>query len=762
MPSALTYPGVYIEEIPSGVRTITGVATSVTAFVGAARRGPVDRAVRIFNFGDYERVFGGLSPTSEMSYAVRQFYANGGGEAWVIRVVGNATAATTDLANDAPAPIAVLRLTAVDEGEAGRSIRVRVDHAAVVPGSNFNLTVEFPGNTPAESRVETYNNASMNSGDPRYVVTLLQDSALVRGERIAGAVASIAAAKGRSDGAPLVDGGGTLVDVAALVTAQAHRLQVSVDNGPPTLVILNPATIAAAGSNALELGEVCAEIQAQLGPGVTCTAEPAGTPTFIRIESNTTGEASSVRVLPGPSNDVSAALRLGSGNGGAEVDAVAAIRPAEAPARATLTSSGAPGTGALAAGTRERIQISLDGYGPDLVKLDYDLTGFPAAQKPGVIAAILQQKVRQARPTNPAYAGFTARIDAANNLVLASGTRGTGSSIVVAAAPGDTLSAHLNIVGSGTLPGDRTLSTGGVETPLNPASLYSRFIGSRVGRKGLYALESVDLFNLLCLPGVTDPGILADAASYCQERRAFFIVDAPRSALTPDAVVSLMAGTALPKTDYAAVYFPWVWIADPLAGGKLRLTAPSGTLAGVYARTDATRGVWKAPAGTDASLRGVQKADYLFTDLENGIVNQRGANAIRVFPTAGPVAWGARTLRGDDNLASEYKYIPIRRLALYIEETLYRSTQWVVFEPNDEPLWSQIRLNIGAFMNGLFRQGAFQGNTPAKAYLVKCDSETTTQYDIDRGIVNILVAFAPLKPAEFVVIRIQQKAQIPA
>ena len=124
----------------------------------------------------------------------------------------------------------------------------------------------------------------------------------------------------------------------------------------------------------------------------------------------------------------------------------------------------------------------------------------------------------------------------------------------------------------------------------------------------------------------------------------------------------------------------------------------------------------------------------------------------------GIVSWGARTLNGNDQQTSEWKYIPVRRMALFLEESLYRGTKWVVFEPNDEPLWSQIRLNLGAFMQDLFRQGAFQGKTPQEAYFVKCDSETTTQSDIDHGIVNILVGFAPLKPAEFVIIKIQQIA----
>ena len=176
------------------------------------------------------------------------------------------------------------------------------------------------------------------------------------------------------------------------------------------------------------------------------------------------------------------------------------------------------------------------------------------------------------------------------------------------------------------------------------------------------------------------------------------------------------------------------------------------------ARTDSARGVWKAPAGIEATLAGVAELTVKLTDGENGILNPLGVNCLRSFPVIGRVAWGARTLRGADQLADDYKYVPVRRLALFIEESLYRGTQWVVFEPNDEPLWAQIRLNVGAFMHGLFRQGAFQGQTPRDAYFVKCDRETTTQNDINLGIVNIVVGFAPLKPAEFVIIKLQQIA----
>jgi phage tail sheath protein FI len=209
----------------------------------------------------------------------------------------------------------------------------------------------------------------------------------------------------------------------------------------------------------------------------------------------------------------------------------------------------------------------------------------------------------------------------------------------------------------------------------------------------------------------------------------------------------------------AALYFPRVIQADPQRDGQLDIFVPCGLVAGIMARTDVRRGVWKAPAGIDdGGINGIQGLQVNLTDNENGTLNPIGINCLRAFPIIGRVVWGARTLRGADQLADEYKYVPIRRLALFIEESLYRGLQWVVFEPNDEPLWAQIRLNVGAFMQNLFRQGAFQGKSPREAYFVKCDRETNPQYDIDRGIVNIHVGFAPLKPAEFVIIKLQQIA----
>jgi phage tail sheath protein FI len=289
--------------------------------------------------------------------------------------------------------------------------------------------------------------------------------------------------------------------------------------------------------------------------------------------------------------------------------------------------------------------------------------------------------------------------------------------------------------------------------------------GVRATKTGLYALEDVDIFNILCIPdaaamaGADMRALYTEAEIYCEERRAVVLVDIAANIVRLDQMQAWLADNETLRHPNAAVYFPRTQISDPLARGRLRSIGASGTIAGLYARTDTQRGVWKAPAGTDARLRNVQALDYVMTDRENGALNPLGINCLRTFPVYSSICWGARTLDGADQIASDWKYVPVRRTTLFLEESLYRGSKWVVFEPNDEPLWSQIRLNVGAFMQDLFRKGAFQGSSPRDAYFVRCDSETTTQFDIDSGIVNIEVGFAPLKPAEFVILKIHQIAR---
>lgn len=764
MPVAPTYPGVYVEEIPSGVRTITGVSTSVTAFIGSAKRGPINSPVHLLSYSDFERSFGGLAPDSELSYAVRQFFLNGGSDAWVVRLAKGAVQAMRNLADAKPED--VLAVTALDAGFPGNAIEVRVDYATANPASTFNLTLNYASpDNPTDNASETFTNLSMNSQDPAYVVDLVNSaSQLINVNRLVTAAAITGA--GTSVSGDLT-AGATVADVATLVDTTHNQFRVAV-NGLPAVAVQFKAADVAGADPAARLATLCAAIQQQVRAAaggqpalanLTCAVDT----NRIKVTSGVAGEQSSVRVLPGVRNDASANLKLGTLNGGVEADAAAAIRPIETPDHGTLVSAqiALADVTAVPDATHDSLRISLDGYGPDTISFPHTaFAGATVTTKLVDAASQLQALVRAVKPSNPAYRAFTCSVDTANGkLILASGTRGDGSQVVVSNAAANDIADTLHLVtGPIRTDGRNKLLQGGAESPYTDADVYNLFIGDRSQRQGIFALEGVDIFNLLCLPGISDGGTLADADAYCKERRAFLIVDAPRSAKKPSEMSAVIAGTALPKSDHGAVYYPWIKIPDPLKAGRLRTSAPSGTIAGVYARTDSNRGVWKAPAGMDASLVGVQAVEYLLTDPENGTLNPLGVNCLRVFPVFGAVAWGSRTLRGADAMASEYKQTPVRRLALYIEESLYRGTKWVVFEPNDEPLWAQIRLNLGAFMHDLFRKGAFQGTSPAQAYFVKCDKETTTQNDINLGVVNIIVGFAPLKPAEFVIIQIQQIA----
>lgn len=289
-----------------------------------------------------------------------------------------------------------------------------------------------------------------------------------------------------------------------------------------------------------------------------------------------------------------------------------------------------------------------------------------------------------------------------------------------------------------------------------------KLIGDPAAKTGMYALERIapDVFNILCIPAAANldqksfASIISAAEKYCYDKRAFLIIDPPSAIKTREQVVRWIKTNDGLRHRNAAIYFPRIEIPDPLNKNQPRNVGASGTLAGVYARTDQKRGVWKGAAGAEAELRGAN-ISLPCSDLENSELNKLGINVLRSFPQTGNIAWGARTL---DQSSSEWKYIPIRRLALYLEESINRGLTWAVFEPNDDLLWTQVRSSVGAFMTSLFRQGAFQGTKPGDAFFIKCDETTTTQSDIDSGLFNVVVGFAPLKPAEFVVINIQQLA----
>jgi len=613
----------------------------------------MNRPVQLLNMGDFEREFGGLNRDSEGSYAIQQFFLNGGTELWGVRVASGGVAqaaATIDSTIPTAAP-GVLTVSAINEGDWGNNLRVRIERA---PGTNqFNLIVSeygIVGGRLAPVRQETFRNLSLVSNTSNFAERVVNDA---------------------NTGSKLVS------------------------------VIVVPLTPAA---------------DVPLGNGTV----------------------SAVHSLP---------FAAGVGAGGN--------------LNVTLTSGGVP---------ENRAAIPV----PAIPLLG----NMSLAEALSTIATNLQNVLRAATPPDPGFAGLV--VDVVANRLRISANTGDPNAIVTLNGPG--LSDDLLFTGAtpgtvniqeyslgSTAPAGAQI--GGVAGANGTPPDAGDMIGVFANKTGIYSLEEVDLFNILVIPRTAEVGSLANdltptqaqavmaaAIEYCGVRRAFFVMDTPRGVDEPTEIKTWLAGNDTLRSRNAALYYPRVRIPDPLDDFRLRPVGASGTVAGLYARTDSNRGVWKAPAGTEASLRNVSELDDVLTDPENGTLNPLAINCLRTFKVYGNVCWGARTLDGSDQQASEWKYVPIRRLALYLEESLFRGTKWVVFEPNDEPLWAQIRLNVGAFMHNLFRQGALQGQTPREAYLVKCDKETTTQNDIDLGIVNILVGFAPLKPAEFVIIKIQQLA----
>lgn len=631
MPVQTSYPGVYIEERPSGVRTIVGVSTSVTAFVGACGFGPVNTPTRVTNVAGYRRAFGpDLSETQPMGHMIGHYVANGGSDAWVVRVVGsNAGAATARLQTAAPADTLILDAASPGEwanpvGSAG--LTAAVDYATVNPSDTFNLTIQLRSINPSTGNVELtaeerHENLSMSPASPRSAALILGDSDLV-------AISSTnptpaGTDQGTSTGAPLP----TPIDI----TSANNTLRIALDFGPPVDLTLDSGT-----HNRGQLRDAISDgiTAAGLSAAVSVTVDGSNQ---LVLQSATTSPDSSVVVSPAP-NDASAACRLGLANGGTEVSGSAALRPAEA---TTAFTGGANGAAVTAA---------------DIV----------------------------------------------------------------------------------------------------PSS----------GVGGIFALSELPFprFNLMVLPGVTstDQQEVGAALAYCRGERAFLLVDTPTEAspgswiTTPPALGSLPA-----QGEHGAIYYPRLQVFETRPGGRREQLdlPPSGAIAGVFAATDRDRGVWKAPAGREAGIVGISGLTAATNDDISGQLNPRGVNVLRNFPGAGTVVWGARTLRGDDVAASEFKYVPVRRLTDFIASSLYLGTAFAVFEPNDPTLWGQLRLAVGTFMKRLFEQGAFQqsaSGAESDSYFVVCDETVNPQAEIDLGRVNVVVGFAPLKPAEFVIVTITQ------
>jgi phage tail sheath protein FI len=736
MPVTPTYPGVYVEEVPSGVRTITGVATSITAFIGRAKRGPVNESVTINSFADFERIFGGLWVDSPMSYAVRDFYLNGGSQAIVVRLfhpffaedadreaalqaaqavkkaVDDAAEAIKEVAKACSAKAKEYQGKSVEEKKAADAVAKAAEDAAKLPDAS-----PYSVSQSALKAAGTY-----DEGDPK-----------------AAAAEAVAKAPGRS-ASEKTSAVAAAADKAKAYTSEEMKKTASnlVAKATEDAAELSGATLDSVVKAAADAVGVAAPLtKARLTlNGVTLEAASEGSwGNSLRARVDHDVHLSDAARAFGLTADDLINLTVRDMSTGV-TEQLRNVSVKEGPRRL------------------DRVLINES----NLVRLAGELPQKRPEANDAPLQAIVADKT-----VDPPKLG---EIDAALQLQLEAGTTDDAKeearkTAAAAELRKDPFRSNLRSVGVADLQAS------------NGQGLVDKDYvgpGTADNKMGLYALEKADLFNLLCIPadirdGDTPKEVYREAVKYCKDRRALLIVDPPAkwsanrdtaAKTARDGLTGL--GLSSDAACNAALYFPRVVQADPLREGQLDTFVPCGIVAGIISRTDTQRGIWKAPAGLDAAVTGVQRLAANLTDAENGMLNPLGINCLRTFPVAGTVVWGARTLRGADQLADEYKYVPVRRLALYIEESLYRGTQWVVFEPNDEPLWAQIRLNVGAFMHNLFRQGAFQGRTPREAYFVKCDKGTTTQNDINLGIVNIVVGFAPLKPAEFVIISLQQMA----
>jgi len=649
-----TYPGVYVEEVSSGVRPITAASTSTAAFIGQAQKGSLTDAVRIFNFTQFQNLYGDFIPGSHLAHSVFQYFNNGGSQCYIVRVGSDSALPANIAINDrvvAPDTNQSLLIEAVSAGVWGNSIEVRIENGSSQPANEFNLYV-FVEDDPVPR--ESFENLSMvptaaNFADAvvstsnyiRVTVNQANDNA-VAGTSLASSAPVLPPPAGETQLLINIDGDGY----------QKIDLQTAVGAGVVD-ALDTPAKVVSA-LNAVIQGDVGAGL-----PGLTKNRASTNQTSFdsfvaslsggvLLLSSGTASAGSSVNVAPAPAaEDITGYLALGQVNGGVETLGGAVTRP-------VANTDSAPVL-------------------PRYFVGDHDVSALPV-------------------------------------LSVQAGTDGPA-----------------------------------ITTDLPYINAFQR-------------LNSVNDVSLIAVPGIGSPAVISEGMNYCEGRTlsdCFYIGDTTQDIDTVAEAHGFVANLS-PKNSYGALYMPWLLALDPTGGAEPVVVPPSGYIAGLFAKTDAKRGVWKAPAGTEAAIAGATGLVANLTDTEHGLLNPDpyNINVIRQFAASGRVIWGARTQTTD----AEWRYVPIRRMSIFLRVSIYRGIQWAVFEPNDEPLWTQLKLNITSFMMPLYRQGAFQGATADQAFFVKCDSETTTQDDINNGIVNVLVGFAPLKPAEFVVVKISQKA----
>lgn len=771
MPERLT-PGVYVDEVSSGIRPIQGVGTSMAAFIGEAARGVPDQPTFLTGFGDFERRFGPIrrGAKGHLATAVQAFFDAGGRRCYVVRVLPSDAVKGQSVDVDARGPDALgitrkaLRFSARGTGKWSKAIRIHIENATSFQEDAFRVRVEWTENGTSQT-VETFDNVRMDSSHEDYVVEVINDQS-----KYIEAIDLFDAFVDDDDpdevslpeALPALSTDTELLESGKYIAREGAELTFSWTDGSTgaseveTVEVDQDFIDASTKTNPEFENGSCELTPKQLRNALT----DALSATF-RVEE----DSDVVTVEPAVATQGYLLLEPDGASGftftaGAQthtlVDDATTLLTFDTSSSATLTAEE----------VADLIEAELSG--DEGIEVEHGEAGVLIK----VAAATAGRQL--ALSSSGSYTWTTTAVGGAEGTVVDS-MNGITISVAETLGSGVRQLAKWGFVSRVTGVSENASSYGFLRPDLtedDPIKLSggtdgkkavdaARFAGSESERTGLHAFDTVTI-NMLCLPGKTEPSFLGAGMSYADRHNAFFIADGPgttdkNAEIVPSDAQAFVEG--LPqRSKNAAMFYPWIRISDPTGVGRnpTRFVPPSGHMAGVFARTDLARGVWKAPAGIEAVVNGALETQYRVLDGDQDLLNPIGLNCIRRFPGTGIVVWGSRTLSSDP----EWRYVSVRRTALFLKESLRRGMQWAVFEPNDQELWDRIRINITSFMLGLFRQGAFQGASPEEAFLVKCDRETNPQELVDQGIVTAQVAFAPLKPAEFVVIQISQKALV--
>ena len=753
MPEYLS-PGVYVEEIDAGPKPIEGVSTSTAGAVGVTAMGPTSgKPELVTSFAEFMRKFGGflpepdaatvnqwaLNPTEggrwwQFPLTVKGFFENGGQRLYVKRVFSaSAVASGGTLGQGLVAEIEQ------DAGAAATSVKLR--HL-------FNLGVGT-----AIDLVQGDTGVAFANG-PFTVSAYNATTRMVTLTSTAGAGIGIAASAGRGDKAVIhpiaITGTDQTLDFSAkALGAWGEDLSVRVRPvAGASYNILNEPTIAGAVLT------------------TTLTVDAAIAETTLDVASNTGVAAADVISINGQEYTVTGTaagqILIAAPGLDSALQAGATVRRLRRAYRASAPGAGIRlwGAASLYVGAIVELDngavtemLSVVSVAGELVTLSGNMANdYWEGHKLRVVEAEVSVVyapggVVQARED---FSGLRLTADGSMSYLI---DHINQRSKLVQVAPADPanfpLTTVTNAAGFPSTPDGGWLKLSGGDDDM--ASLSpDDFVGVDAGsgkRTGIASLEDIDEISICLAPGMWSASVHSALIMHCETLKDRFAVLDPQDGLSIEGIRSFREPL---DTKYAALYYPWVEVRDPSRKRNVEV-APSAHMAGVYARVDVERGVHKAPA--NEVIRGITRIAQDVTKREHDMLNPKNINVLRYFPGRGNRVWGARCVTSD----AAWKYVNVRRLFIYVEESIDEGTQWVVFEPNDEPLWARVRQTINNFLNSVWRSGALQGSKADDAFFVKCDHSTMTQDDIDNGRLICLIGIAPVKPAEFVIFRIQQK-----